>query len=112
VPNLGDEPVIPHNGFATFEEGEKAFIYLLRKAGVDPNWTWEQTMRATITDPLYRSLNSLAEKKSVFEKVFDQIYSHFDHTDGEHSTLQTLKPRSKRRRKQDSISCVLRSETC
>ncbi|TFK74967.1 hypothetical protein BDN72DRAFT_886082 [Pluteus cervinus] len=67
-PNLPDDPVIPHNGFATVEEGEKAFMHLLRKAGVDANWTWDQTMRAIITDPLYKALNSLAEKKSCWEK--------------------------------------------
>ena len=48
-PNLPDDPVIPHNGFATVEEGEKAFTHLLRKAGVDATWTWDQTMRAIIT---------------------------------------------------------------
>jgi pre-mRNA-processing factor 40 len=68
-PNLPDEPAIPHNGFATFEEGEKAFMYLLRKAGVDATWTWDQTMRAIITDPLYKALNSLAEKKSSWQKA-------------------------------------------
>lgn len=68
-PNLPDDPVIPHNGFQTVEEGEKAFIHLLRKAGVDANWTWDQTMRAIITDPLYKALNTLAEKKACWEKV-------------------------------------------
>jgi pre-mRNA-processing factor 40 len=68
-PNLPDEPAIPHNGFATFEEGEKAFMFLLRKAGVDATWTWDQTMRAIITDPLYKALNSLAEKKASWQKV-------------------------------------------
>lgn len=68
-PNLPDDPVIPHNGFATVEEGEKAFTHLLRKAGIAPDWTWEKTMRAIITDPLYKALNSLSEKKAVFEKV-------------------------------------------
>ncbi|KAF6761533.1 pre-mRNA-processing protein prp40 [Ephemerocybe angulata] len=67
-PNLPDDPVIPHNGFMTLEEGEKAFTHLLRKAGVDANWTWDQTMRAIITDPLYKALNTLAEKKSCWEK--------------------------------------------
>ncbi|KAJ7227056.1 hypothetical protein GGX14DRAFT_417967 [Mycena pura] len=67
-PNLPDDPVIPHNGFQTVEEGEKAFIHLLRKAGVDPTWTWEKTMRAIITDPLYRALNSLADKKAAFQR--------------------------------------------
>lgn len=53
----------------TVEEGEKAFTHLLRKAGVDANWTWDQTMRAIITDPLYKALNTLAEKKACWEKV-------------------------------------------
>lgn len=68
-PHLPDDPVIPHNGFATVEEGEKAFIHLLKKAGVDANWTWDQTMRAIITDPLYKALNTLAEKKVCWEKA-------------------------------------------
>jgi pre-mRNA-processing factor 40 len=74
-PNLPDEPTIPHNGFATFDEGEKAFMYLLRKAGVDATWTWDQTMRAIITDPLYKALNSLAEKKATWQKV-SPFFSH------------------------------------
>jgi pre-mRNA-processing factor 40 len=68
-PNLPDDPIIPHNGFLTVEEGEKAFMHLLRKAGVDANWTWDQTMRAIITDPLYKALNTLAEKKAAWQKV-------------------------------------------
>ncbi|KAJ3516939.1 hypothetical protein NLJ89_g809 [Agrocybe chaxingu] len=68
-PNLPEDPVIPHNGFLTLEEGEKAFTHLLRKAGVDATWTWDQTMRAIITDPLYKALNTLAEKKACWEKV-------------------------------------------
>ena len=68
-PNLPDDPVIPHNGFATVEEGEKAFVHLLRKAGVDANWTWDQTMHAITTDPLSKALNSLAEIKAALQKV-------------------------------------------
>ncbi|KAH9924721.1 uncharacterized protein B0H18DRAFT_1085405 [Fomitopsis serialis] len=72
-PNLPDDPVIPHNGFTTVEEGEKAFTHLLRKAGVDANWTWDQTMRAIITDPLYKALNTLAEKKAAWQKYTDNL---------------------------------------
>ncbi|KII87520.1 hypothetical protein PLICRDRAFT_43174 [Plicaturopsis crispa FD-325 SS-3] len=72
-PNLPDDPVIPHNGFMTVEEGEKAFIHLLKKAGVDANWTWDQTMRAIITDPLYKALNTLAEKKAAWQKFTDAL---------------------------------------
>jgi len=76
-PNLPDDPVIPHNGFTTVEEGEKAFMHLLRKAGVDANWTWDQTMRAIITDPLYKALNTLAEKKAAWEKVITVSDSNY-----------------------------------
>ncbi|EJD08552.1 uncharacterized protein FOMMEDRAFT_165104 [Fomitiporia mediterranea MF3/22] len=72
-PSLPDDPVIPHNGFATVEEGEKAFTHLLRKAGVNAEWTWDQTMRAIITDPLYKALNSLAEKKACWQKYVDGL---------------------------------------
>ncbi|KAF8623239.1 hypothetical protein AX15_006472 [Amanita polypyramis BW_CC] len=72
-PNLPDDPVIPHNGFPTIEEAEKAFMHLLRKAGVDANWTWDQTMRAIITDPLYKALNTLAEKKTGWEKYTNNL---------------------------------------
>jgi hypothetical protein len=68
-PNLPDDPVIPVNGFATHDEAEKAFIHLLKKAGIDPTWTWDRTMRAIITDPLYKSLGTLAEKKAAWQKV-------------------------------------------
>ena len=71
---LPDEPVIPHNGFQSPEEAEKAFQFLLRKAGVDANWTWDQTMRAIITDPLYKALNTLAEKKAAWQKVTISCY--------------------------------------
>ncbi|KDQ61667.1 hypothetical protein JAAARDRAFT_172033 [Jaapia argillacea MUCL 33604] len=72
-PNLPEDPVIPHNGFTTVEEGEKAFMHLLRKAGVDAGWSWDQTMRAIITDPLYKALNTLAEKKAAWQKYTDAL---------------------------------------
>ncbi|KZV61624.1 hypothetical protein PENSPDRAFT_759298, partial [Peniophora sp. CONT] len=72
-PTLPDEPVIPHNGFQNQEEAEKAFTFLLRKAGVDANWTWDQTMRAIITDPLYKALNTLAEKKTTWQKYTENL---------------------------------------
>ncbi|EJD47946.1 hypothetical protein AURDEDRAFT_102119 [Auricularia subglabra TFB-10046 SS5] len=72
-PNLPEDPVIPHNGFATHDEAEKAFWHLLRKAGIDPTWTWDQTMRAIITDPLYKALPSLSERKQSWQKFIDHL---------------------------------------
>ncbi|KIJ55313.1 hypothetical protein M422DRAFT_199451 [Sphaerobolus stellatus SS14] len=72
-PNMPDDPVIPHNGWATHEDAEKAFFHLLRKAGVDPTWTWDQAMRAIITDPLYKSFASLSERKAAWQKYVDNL---------------------------------------
>jgi pre-mRNA-processing factor 40 len=68
-PTNPDEPVVPTNGFSTHEEAEKAFWYLLKKNSVAPDSTWEDTIRAIITDPLYRSFNSMAERKESWQKV-------------------------------------------
>lgn len=68
-PGLGDDPVIPLGGFPTHDEAEKAFVHLLKKAAIDATWTWDRTMRAIITDPLYKALGTLAEKKACWEKV-------------------------------------------
>ena len=62
--NLPDDLVVPHNDFATAEEGGLALFHLLRKAGMDATWAWGRTMRAIITDPLYEALTALAEKKN------------------------------------------------
>lgn len=41
---------------------------LLKRSNVQPDWTWEQTMRAIIQDPQYRSLKDPKERKAAFEK--------------------------------------------
>ena len=59
--------------YATFEEGEAAFIKLLRRSNVQPDWTWEQTMRATIKDPQYRALKDPKDRKAAFEKYAVEV---------------------------------------
>lgn len=54
--------------YATPEEAEAAFVKLLRRSGVQPDWTWEQAMRATIKDPQYRSIKDPKDRKNAFEK--------------------------------------------
>jgi pre-mRNA-processing factor 40 len=54
--------------YATFEEAEAAFLKLLRRNNIDPNWTWEQTMRSIIKDPQYRALKDPKDRKAAFEK--------------------------------------------
>ncbi|KAL8995241.1 MAG: hypothetical protein Q9169_004977 [Polycauliona sp. 2 TL-2023] len=59
--------------YATFEEGEAAFIGLLRRLKVQPDWSWEQTMRATIKDPQYRALKDPKDRKAAFEKYAIEV---------------------------------------
>ena len=59
--------------YSTFEEAEAAFIKLLRRSNVQPDWTWEQTMRATIKDPQYRALKDPKDRKAAFEKYAIEV---------------------------------------
>jgi pre-mRNA-processing factor 40 len=59
--------------YATFEEAEAAFLKLLRRNNIDPNWTWEQTMRSIIKDPQYRALKDPKDRKAAFEKYAVEV---------------------------------------
>ena len=59
--------------YSSFEEAEAAFTKLLRRANVQPEWTWEQTMRATIKDPQYRALKDPKDRKAAFEKFAIEV---------------------------------------
>lgn len=69
TPAIKETVVIPPGGFLTHDKAEGAFMHLLRREGVDETWTWDQTMRKIIMDPLYKALDTLAQKKTAFEKV-------------------------------------------
>jgi pre-mRNA-processing factor 40 len=59
--------------YASFEEAEAAFLKLLRRSGVQPEWTWEQAMRAIIKDPQYRALKDPKDRKAAFEKYAVEV---------------------------------------
>jgi pre-mRNA-processing factor 40 len=54
--------------YTTAEEAEAAFVKLLRRSGVQPDWTWEQTVRAIVKDPQFRAIKDPRERKAAFEK--------------------------------------------
>ena len=70
VPAIAKE-VVPD--YSSFEEAEAAFMKLLRRSNVQPDWTWEQTMRATIKDPQYRALKDPKDRKAAFEKYAVEV---------------------------------------
>lgn len=59
--------------FASFEEAEEAFIQLLRRKGVTADATWENTLRNIVTEPLYKALRSLADRKAAFHKYVSEL---------------------------------------
>ncbi|OQD77970.1 hypothetical protein PENDEC_c002G02296 [Penicillium decumbens] len=63
----------PDPAYGSIEEAENAFMKMLKRHNVQPDWTWEQTMRATIKDPQYRSLKDPRERKSAFEKYAVEV---------------------------------------
>ncbi|RFU35943.1 hypothetical protein B7463_g299, partial [Scytalidium lignicola] len=59
--------------YPTFEEAEAAFLKLLRRHNVPPDWTWEQTMRSIIKDSQYRALKDPKDRKAAFEKYAVEV---------------------------------------
>lgn len=46
---------------------------MLRRHNVQPEWSWEQTMRAIIKDPQYRALKDPRDRKTAFEKYAVEV---------------------------------------
>ena len=59
--------------YASLEEAEGAFMKMLKRHNVQPDWTWEQTMRETIKDPQYRALKDPRDRKAAFEKYAVEV---------------------------------------
>ncbi|KAI1328338.1 hypothetical protein F5Y16DRAFT_159224 [Xylariaceae sp. FL0255] len=59
--------------YLTAEEAEAAFTKLLRRSGVQPDWSWEQTVKATVKDPQYRAIKDPKDRKAAFEKYCDDM---------------------------------------
>lgn len=59
--------------YATYEEAEAAFMKLLRRSGVQADWTWEQTLRTIAKDPQYRAIKDPKDRKAAFEKYCHDV---------------------------------------
>lgn len=70
LPQITKE-VVPD--YSSFQEAEAAFLKLLKRSNVQPDWSWEQAMRATIKDPQYRALKDPKDRKAAFEKYAVEV---------------------------------------
>lgn len=66
TPPMGPIPTGPAANNQRFASPHDAFRFLLKSHGITATATWEQTMRDLITDPLYKSLRTVADRKTVF----------------------------------------------
>ncbi|KAK4923092.1 U1 snRNP protein, partial [Elasticomyces elasticus] len=70
LPTLSKDIIPEYN---SFEEAEAAFLKMLKRSNVQADWTWEQTLRATIKDPQYRSLKDPKDRKAAFDKYSYEV---------------------------------------
>lgn len=59
--------------YSSYDDAEAAFMKLLKRAGVQPEWTWDQAMRATIRDDQYRAIKDPKDRKAAFEKYVVEV---------------------------------------
>ncbi|KAL1625352.1 U1 snRNP protein [Diplodia seriata] len=59
--------------YSSYDDAEAAFMKLLKRAGVHPDWTWDQAMRATIRDDQYRAIKDPKDRKAAFEKYVVEV---------------------------------------
>lgn len=71
APALGTAQAEPE--YTSLEEAENAFMKMLKRHNVQADWSWEQTMRATIKDPQYRALKDPRDRKAAFEKYAAEL---------------------------------------
>ncbi|KAF2153058.1 hypothetical protein K461DRAFT_267706 [Myriangium duriaei CBS 260.36] len=48
-------------------EREAAFNKLLKRVGVQQDWTWEQAIKAAVQDPAFRAIKDPSERKDAFD---------------------------------------------
>lgn len=74
--NVQAQSFVPANNdpeYATVEEAEAAFTKLLRRSGIQPDWTWEQALRAIVKDPQFRAIKDPKDRKATFEKYCHDV---------------------------------------
>ena len=54
--------------YASQEEAQSAFLKLLKRVGVQPDWSWQDAMKVAISDPQYRAIEDPKDRKAAYEK--------------------------------------------
>ncbi|PFH58254.1 hypothetical protein XA68_13971 [Ophiocordyceps unilateralis] len=62
--------------YATQEEAVAAFTKALRRHGVQPDWTWEQTIIELAKDPQFRAIKKPKARREAFDKYCHDVVVH------------------------------------
>jgi pre-mRNA-processing factor 40 len=71
--SYGTSAITQDQEYSSLDEAEAVFHKVLRKNGVQPDWTWEQTIRACVKDPQYRAVKDPKDRKLSFEKYVAEV---------------------------------------
>jgi pre-mRNA-processing factor 40 len=61
--------------YSSAEEAESVFHKLLRRSGVQSDWSWEQTVRTVAKDPHYRAVKDPKDRRMAFERYIAEVRS-------------------------------------
>ena len=65
-------PAIKEEQFATLQEAETVFFKLLKRIGVESDWSWEQMVKEAVKDQGYRAIQDAKDRKAAFDKYIAQ----------------------------------------
>lgn len=65
--------------FSSAQEAEAAFMKVLKQIKVQPDWTWQQAVRAGIHDPNWRAITEPEKREAAFNKYCDDLRAQEKH---------------------------------
>ncbi|KAF1841142.1 uncharacterized protein K460DRAFT_347846 [Cucurbitaria berberidis CBS 394.84] len=65
--------------FSTPQEAEAAFMKVLRQMKVQPDWSWQQAVRAGIHDPNWRAIAEPEKREEAFKKYCEDLRAQEKH---------------------------------
>jgi pre-mRNA-processing factor 40 len=69
--------------FSSPQEAEAAFMKVLRQMKVQPDWSWQQAVRAGIHDPNWRAIAEPEKREEAFKKYCDDLRAQEKHKEQE-----------------------------
>jgi pre-mRNA-processing factor 40 len=61
--------------YASLQEAEAVFFKLLKRIGVESDWSWEQMVKEAVRDPGYRAIQDAKDRKAAFDRYIAQARS-------------------------------------